>query len=291
MRDDGIEISMVDPDRLLFQFYERFGYGFFESAKLYELDTASLRKVKSDPSISYRAMEDKKEWYKIPQIQRAMSKFGSRVFSIRREIEYLIESGSCLLIERGTEPIGVVKYSLAKDAEKTWLNIWPVSCYVSLDVFPSIIDIIQRYATDAQGIRWFCGTESPVLHYTQGPQNVIAKDWGNMMMRVVDFSNFCTSIDIPHNAEDKCIIQLVDEYCPWNEGIYMISPANGKLDVEHSDREPEVVLDAVNLSRIIGGHTTATILHGLAEIHCSRKTAERLEAIFPSDQFFSHYRF
>lgn len=185
----------------------------------------------------------------------------------------------------------MVKYSLAKDGEKTWLNIWPASCYVTLDVFPSIIDIVQKFSIEAQGIRWFCGTESPVLHYTQGPQTVIVKEWGNMMVRVVDFTNFCTSIDIPHSAADKCIIQLVDEYCPWNEGIYMISPANGKLDVEHTDKEPEIVLDAVKFSRIVGGYTPATILQSLNEIHCPRKMAERFDAIFPSDHFFSHYRF
>ena len=291
MREDGTVISMVDPDMNLFPFYERFGYGFFESAKLYELDPGDLRNVKSDPSISYREMEDKKEWNKILQIQKSMARYGSRVFGRRRHIEYLIESGHCILLERDSEPVGVIKSSLANEGDLTWLNIWPDTCYVSTDVFPSIIDFVQKHATKAQRIRWFCGSESPVLHYTQGPQTVISKEWGNLMMRVVDFINFCTTIDIPDNTTDKCIIQLVDEYCPWNEGTYMLSPSNGKLDVEHTNKEPEVVLDAVNLSRIIGGYTTAKILHSLNEIDCSRNTAEKLEAIFPSDAFFSHYRF
>ena len=111
------------------------------------------------------------------------------------------------------------------------------------------------------------------------------------MMRVVDFPAFCESIDVPETATGKCVVKIIDEHCPWNEGTYMISPSNGRLNVEPTDKEPEVALDALNLSRITGGYTTATTLHGLGEIDCSRKTAEKLEAIFPSDSFFSHYRF
>ncbi len=291
MRDDGIVVSMVDPDRMLFPFYERFGYGFFESAKLYELDTDNLRNIKSDPSISYREMEDKREGHKILQIQKAMARYGSRVLGRRRHIEYLIESGNCYLLERDSEPVGIVKFSLTSDSDKTWMNIWPDTCYVSTDVFPSIIDFVQTHATKAQKIQWFCGTESPVLHYTHGPQNVVAKDWGNMMIRIVDFQSFCKSIDVPKSAIDKCIIQLIDDYCPWNDGTYMISPSNGKLDIEHTNKEPDVVLNALSLSRIIGGYTTATTLHSLHEINCPRKIAEKLEEIFPFDPFFSHYRF
>ncbi|MHA1907976.1 MAG: GNAT family N-acetyltransferase [Candidatus Thorarchaeota archaeon] len=291
MRNDGIVVSMVNPDKNLFAFYERYGYGFFESAKLYELNPDSLRTVKGDPGISHREMEDKNEWNKILQIQKAMSRYGSRLCAPRRHLEYVIESGHCHLLERDSAPVGVVKLSFAKAGDRTWLNIWPATCYASLDVFSSILSIIQEHAIKADRIRWFCGAESPVLHYTQGPQIVVAKDWGNMMMRVVDFVKFCKSIDVPKSAIDKCIIQLVDEYCPWNEGTYMISPSDGKLDIEHTKKEPEVVLDSTNLSRMVGGFTISTMLHGLNEIDCSLETAEKLEAIFPSDPFFSHYRF
>jgi predicted acetyltransferase len=291
MRDEGAVVSIVDPDRQLFQFYERFGYGLFESAKIYELRPDSLRATKSTVDITHREMVDKNEWSKILQVQKAMYQLGSRAFSIRREAEYLIESGNCHLLERESEPVGAMKFSVAKEENVTWLNIWPATCFASLDIFPALIDVIKDLAKSVQTIRWFCGTESPVLHYTQGPQTVLARDWGNMMMRVVDFPAFCESIDVPKTATGKCIIKIIDEHCPWNEGTYMISPSNGRLNVEPTDKESEVALDALNLSRITGGYTTATTLHGLGEIDCSRKTAENLEAIFPSDSFFSHYRF
>jgi predicted acetyltransferase len=81
--------------------------------------------------------------------------------------------------------------------------------------------------------------------------------------------------------------------CPWNQGIFRLTPNGGKLEIECLDdsAEPDVSLDALRLSEVIGGLTTALTLRSLGKIVCSAESAEKLEAMFPADSFVSYQRF
>ena len=114
---------------------------------------------------------------------------------------------------------------------------------------------------------------------------------GSMMMRVIDFEAYCRSIAISSAITEALTIRLDDELCPWNSGIYTLIPDNGSLDVERSKMEPDIHLNAFQLSKVISGVSPATLLHGLNEINCSIETARKLEAIWPADNFVSYIRF
>ena len=79
--------------------------------------------------------------------------------------------------------------------------------------------------------------------------------------------------------------------CPWNTGTYTLIPNEGNLKVEKSEREPDVELNAYQLSKVISGVIPATQLHGLNEIECSLETAQILEDMWPQDNFVSYLRF
>ena len=112
-----------------------------------------------------------------------------------------------------------------------------------------------------------------------------------MMMRVIDFENYCGSIAIPQTASEWITIKLDDAFCPWNSGTFTLIPNEGNLQVEKSEHEPDIHLNAFQLSEVISGISPATMLHGLNEIECSSETAKKLEAIWPIDNFVSYMRF
>jgi predicted acetyltransferase len=114
---------------------------------------------------------------------------------------------------------------------------------------------------------------------------------GSMMMRVVDLEGYCQSIRIPENTVEQVIIELSDDQCPWNTGVYTLIPDGGKLRAERCDSKPDVSLNAFQLSEIIGGITPPTLLRSLHEIKCDANTTGKLEAIFPPDTFVSYIRF
>ena len=113
------------------------------------------------------------------------------------------------------------------------------------------------------------------------------------MMRVVDLEGYSASIRIPEHATESVILHLSDEMCPWNQGTYRLTPNSGFLEAERlgDSAEPDVSINALGLSEIIGGLNPATILRGLGRIDCTAKVAENLESIFPADSFVSYQRF
>ncbi|MFW9795173.1 MAG: sterol carrier protein domain-containing protein, partial [Candidatus Thorarchaeota archaeon] len=118
-------------------------------------------------------------------------------------------------------------------------------------------------------------------------------DWSDMMMRVVDFEKYCRAISVSTHAVEPVIVKLEDEMCPWNNGTYKLTPNESSLECERLDEnvEPEVTLDALGLSDVIGGLTPASLLRSLGKIECSYEVVMNLDAIFPADSFVSYQRF
>ena len=110
-------------------------------------------------------------------------------------------------------------------------------------------------------------------------------------MRVVDIEGYCRSIKIPETTTEKVTIELTDDQCPWNNGVFTLVPDGGKLSAQRSDSKPDISLNAFQLSELIGGITPPTLLRSLQEIDCDARTAGRLEDIFPADAFVSYTRF
>ncbi len=123
------------------------------------------------------------------------------------------------------------------------------------------------------------------------PEDAPVTSSGRMMMRVIDFEGYCASIQAPSEAKESITIELEDRHCDWNSRTYRIIPTNGKLEVDHVTTAPDIVVNDLQLSRIISGRTPASMLRGIGEIECSKETAVGLESIFPMESFVSYQRF
>ena len=205
----------------------------------------------------------------------------------------MIKGNHYHLFERDGEPVGTVKFHFSKvKDDHIDLGVY-ASCYTTTDVFPSIVELVGHYATNATTIRWYCGPQEPVRYYMDDIQNWDSVNWSGMMMRVIDFEKYCESIKIPEHATDSVVLKLSDEMAPWNTGTYRLNPDGISLEVERLDDsvEPDVSVDALRLSELIGGLYPATVLRGLGKIACSEDIAMNLDSIFPEDTFVSYQRF
>lgn len=140
-------------------------------------------------------------------------------------------------------------------------------------------------------VKWWCDIQIPVRHFMRDiwePKDFVD---GSMMMRIVDFEGYCGTVNVPESASESVIVELKDEYCPWNTGVYEASPNSGNLEVESSTKTPEVVLTPLQLSSVISGRTPTSLLRNISDIDCTRETAIKLEAIFPKDNFVCYQRF
>ncbi len=291
MKEKGISLSILAP--FYKTYYEKFGYALAEKRVKHEFPRILLRIVKGNESISKQEVTDPKYAKVAQDIEKSMSRFGSRNFHTISTLERMIKSNHFHILERDGKPVGTVKFYFSKVKDEGLdLNVFATT-YTTDDVFPSIVELVGHYATNATTVRWYCDPEVPVRYYMDDLQKWNSVDWGGMMMRVVDLESYCTAISVPNNAKESVTLKLADDMCPWNTGTYRLTPVGENLECERLDDniEPDVSVDALGLSEIIGGLTPPLTLHSLARLDCSRDTAKNLEAIFPEDSFVSYQRF
>lgn len=291
MREKEISLSILAP--FYKTYYEKFGYALAEHRVRHEFPRILLRLVKGDEGITNRELTDPSEAKITQEMESSMSRYGSRNFHTLSTLERMIKENHFHLFERDSDPVGIVKFHFdkVKDDVKD-LSVY-ATAYKTTDVFPSIIELVGHYATNATTVRWYCDPQVPVRYYMDDLENWKTIDWSGMMMRVVDIEMYCAAISVPSQATESVILRLDDEMCPWNQGIFRLTPNGGKLEIERLDDsvEPEVSLDALRLSEVIGGLTPAIALRSLGRIVCSNESAKKLEAMFPADSFVSYQRF
>ena len=291
MKKKGISLSILAPFYKLY--YERFGYSLAEHRVKHEFPRVLLRHVKGDERITNRELSDISEAKTVLEMEQSMSRFGSRNFHTKSTLERMIKGNHYHLFERDGKPVGTVKFHFSKVKEDHLdLGVYATT-YTSLDVFPSIVELVGHYATNATTIKWYCDPQIPARYYMDDLQKWDTVDWGGMMMRVVDIEMYTASIKVPEQATESIVLKMKDELCPWNQGMFKLTPSSGSLEIERLDDsvEPDVSMDPLQLSETIGGLTTATTLHGLGKLDCTVRVAENLEAIFPADSFVSYQRF
>ncbi|MGY5875217.1 MAG: sterol carrier protein domain-containing protein, partial [Candidatus Thorarchaeota archaeon] len=202
----------------------------------------------------------------------------------------MVDKRNYHIFERDSKPVGTVWFGYKRDSEGLKMTVGGTR-YTDDSVLPSIVEQVRNHAVSASKISWFTDSDVPVRHFFSDIHGPKSHQIGSMMMRVIDFEEYCRSIGIPTDATEQVVVKLDDDQCEWNNGIYKLIPAAGSLEVERCDTKPDIQLDAFQLSQVISGITTATQLHGFQELDCSRETAEKLEAVFPSDTFVSYLRF
>jgi predicted acetyltransferase len=223
-------------------------------------------------------------------VQRSMARFGSRVLETRRYLQDNHDKHR-YVFERGGTLIGFIEYDFGTSddgkeqmaAHHTWF-----SCDECL---PALVDLTHRFGSQREWIAWEVDPEIPLEYYITEPGKARRTRDGYMMVRVVDFPEFCRRVRVPLFAAEPVIIRVVDPDCPWNEGTWKLTPVSGRLEIEASGREPEISFDALHLSHALGGQLTANRLHRLGGLPCAADAAERFTRIFPPDSYVTYTGF
>ena len=289
MHSEGAVLSILDP--FYRPFYEQFGYALAENRAKHVFSRQQLKHVKGSTDItSYEAM-DSKDIEKAMEVERSMARFGSRFFMFERTWRDVLKRGNLHILERDSEPVGTVRFIFKRASFGHAFDLQvDLTRYTTDDVFPSILELVYNYIPNVQTITWWNDAEVPLRHFFLD-HNAETFQFGSMMMRVVDLEGYCKSIRIPEQANEDVIVELRDSQCPWNSGVYTLTPMNGSLTAETVNRAPDIILSEFQLSEVISGVSPATQLRAFKEIECEREIATRLEAIFPADTFVSYLRF
>ncbi|MHA1904422.1 MAG: GNAT family N-acetyltransferase [Candidatus Thorarchaeota archaeon] len=295
MRENGYYLSILDP--FYTPFYEKFGYAQAEERSRHIFLPKQLKHVRGRNDVTTRHVTDPNEATEIQKIQKTMSRFGSRIFLPIDVFKRIIQKNYVHILEQKEIPVGTVKFQFEEIADEKYKLRVDYVAYTKNDILPSIIELIAQYAVQADEVVLTCDREIPFRHFLVDNDDMQSLERGRMIMRVIDFRAYCENITIPTTALEPIIVELVDEYCSWNNGVYSLTPKDGKLEVENlgskseSKQTPEVCMSDFKLSQVISGLSPATMLHSIGELDCSKETAEKLEAIWPAESFLSYMRF
>ncbi|MFX1482254.1 MAG: enhanced intracellular survival protein Eis [Promethearchaeota archaeon] len=290
MHEEGVSLSILDP--FYRPFYEKFSYALAEKRVKHIFTRDQIRFGNARDDISVREAKDPQDREVIYQIERTMTRFGSRFFAGDATLEYHMKNGFMHILEDKKGPVGCVWFNFTKP-QSNQPNELAVSItrYTSDDVFPSIVELVRNYAANVSKITWWTDAEVPVRHYFTDIYRTESHLIGSMMMRVIDFEQYCKSIRIPEATDGIVTVELNDDQCPWNTGVYDLVADNGNLRAEETDSKPDISLTAFQLSELIGGLTSPSLLRSLHEISCDAETARKLDGMFPEDTFVSYIRF
>jgi predicted acetyltransferase len=288
MRKEGAVLSILDP--FYRAFYEKFDYALGEKRAKHVFKKEDFRIGKTNPDITVREAKVPDDIQKVVEVEKSMSRFGSRFFGFEKLIKDRVKRGNFFIFEKGTEPVGTTMFNFGDTHPGYKLTVGNTR-YISDDVLPSIVELVSKYAVNTGSVEWYTDYEVPVRHFFDSYSTTQSHIIGSMMMRVIDFEKYCTSITVPKTIAEWVTIKLEDIWCPWNTDTYTLIPNEGLLQVEKSERAPDITLNAFQLSQVISGVSPATLLRGLNEIECTPETAMKLEAIWPEDNFVSYLRF
>ncbi len=288
MKKEGTLLSILDP--FYRTFYEKFDYALGEKRAKHVFKKEDLRFGKTRSDVTFRELSGPEDIPKIVEMEKSMVRFGSRFFGFQSMLGDAIKKGNFFVLENENEILGTVRFSYSDNHPGYHLMVGNTR-YKYDDVFPSIVELVSKYAINSAKVTWYTDIEAPVRHFFSCYSTTESHVMGSMMMRVIDFENYCKSIAVAETATEQVTVNIEDGYCPWNSGTYTLIPKDGTLQIEKLEREPDIHLNAFQLSQLISGVTPATLLHGLNEIECTHGTAKKLEAIWPEDIFVSYMRF
>ena len=288
MREKGAVLSILDP--FYKPFYEKFDYALAEKRARHIFKKDQLREVPVPAGITWREAKSPDDIETVMNIEKEMTRFGSRFFTRKTSVKESIEKGNLIIVEKDKVPVGTIKFLFTKGGHPGYEMTIGTTRYKTEEAVLSMMEIVRNYVTNSAKVNWYTDYEVPIRHFFKS-HKAETHTLGSMMMRVIDFEEYCRSINIPENATEEIVIDLYDEQCPWNSGIYTLKPNDGKLEVSTIKAKPEIKLNAFQLSKVISGLNPITLLRNLHEIDCSIETAQNLEAIFPIESFIAYQRF
>ncbi|MEE4193594.1 MAG: GNAT family N-acetyltransferase [Anaerolineae bacterium] len=287
--ENGIVFSALGP--FSYPFYEKFGYAMAGQMHNYKFPVTDLKRVNGPEDISFREYVPEKDAEGVMDAQRNMARFGSRVFEPLCQLQGKREKEHGYVFERDGQIVGYLEIRFKELAE--WEKQMDVyyTWFSSDDVLPAMVDLVYRYGSQAKDITWEIDPEIPLEYFLKNPGHHERKRHGFMMIRVVQFKEFCQQVKVPLYASEPVVIKLIDEHCPWNTGVWKLIPVSGRLEIQPCDEEPEITFEPVQLSYALSGLLTANRLHRMGGLDCSSDAAERFSRIFPPDSYVSYVEF
>ncbi|WP_033438313.1 GNAT family N-acetyltransferase [Saccharothrix sp. NRRL B-16314] len=118
---------------------------------------------------------------------------------------------------------------------------------------------LYRYLLDVDMVgelKFFTASDDPITHLLEDSRLALRSLLDSLWVRIVDVDRALTLRR--YNSDVNAVLEVVDEFCPWNAGRWRFAVKDGTATVERVDDDPDVVLDVQALGAVYLGGTRLT---------------------------------
>jgi predicted acetyltransferase len=140
------------------------------------------------------------------------------------------------------------------------------------EAYRALLELALSYDL-VKTVSWWVAGDEPVLEALANPEQVKSERHYGLFLRIVDLSEAFAKR--PAYADGRIVMRVVDETCPWNDGVWEIHSVGSHLNAERCDDEPMLTVDARALAQLYNDFRSATNLAraGRIEAHQPRALA------------------
>ena len=276
--------------------YGRYGYGLGTFGISIDLDRSRSAFVRGyAPSGTTRLLERDPALKDILAVHDAArrSRPGMVELDERRLVYALHEHGDdaklpqMFVLHEGTDGVdGFAVYRVKHDWPEGYprnvltvrdLQATTPGAYADLWRYVFEVDLVERVRA------WSRPVDEPLFHLVQEPRRLGATLRDNLWVRPVDVAGALGARR--YSADARIVFEVMDPFCPWNEGRYLLEAAGGEANVTAATTGPPDVTCSVNeIGATYLGGTSFRQLHraGRVDEHTADALA-RADAMFGWD--------
>jgi predicted acetyltransferase len=100
------------------------------------------------------------------------------------------------------------------------------------------VDLVERV------VAWSRPVDEPLVHLLQEPRRLGATLRDNLWVRTVDVAGALGARR--YSTDARIVLEVMDPFCPWNEGRYLLETIGGEANVTPATTEPPDLACSVN---------------------------------------------
>lgn len=187
--------------------------------------------------------------------------------------------------DAGAGPDGYAVYHIKSDWDESVpraelevyaLDALTPEAYASTWRFVLDVDLVQRVTA------WSRPADEPLLYLLQEPRRLNLRIKDGLWVRLVDVPAALAARR--YAAHDRIVLEVRDEFCPWNDGRYELDAGPDGASCRPTDAPPDLVMTVNELGAAYLGGTSFRRLHRSGRVgEESRGALARADAMFASD--------
>lgn len=113
--------------------------------------------------------------------------------------------------------------------------------------------------------------DDPLPHLMLEPRSLNLTSGDGLMGRIVDVARALPLR--PYSDEGRLTFEVLDDFCPWNQGRWEADIAAGRTEVRRTDKTPQLVMPVSTLTMLLFGQITASQAASMGRLDVSNNRA------------------